>query len=421
MGRHLMPFVLVAVLCAPVVAGEQLLNLPLDRTAFPVPADIVWPQAVGEPHICLWYGDKFAALSITIDDNWKPDWAWWMQMAETYDFTPTWFTIVGGVDAQSNPGFSGVWSDFVALAASGGSIQSHTMTHNCSDDTRPDADVHWEYSRSQALIDANVPGQRCLTLAYPCGVGRPDIAAQYFIAARGVHGTPNKPGRINWMMTDSSSGRIDADFVNAILYGTSGISWLNSPQWKRAWLCTHYHGVSDEAVQEGHLAYIDSLRHLIWWASFIDVVRFGQQRDSATITMVENSESRIAFDISDRMNDQIFDHPLTIKLRLPDAWEGAATATQGGAATSFTLAAQGDRDYILLDAIPDRGPVEIRPGSADKPGDADRDGDVDLDDFVLLKTSFGTLSGAAWDQGDFDADGDVDLDDFVILKTNFGR
>ncbi|MFW6154219.1 MAG: PEP-CTERM sorting domain-containing protein [Planctomycetota bacterium] len=53
-----------------------------------------------------------------------------------------------------------------------------------------------------------------------------------------------------------------------------------------------------------------------------------------------------------------------------------------------------------------------------KPGDADGDGDVDLDDFVVLKTHFGT--GTTWAEGDFDGDADVDLDDFVILKTHFG-
>jgi hypothetical protein len=62
----------------------------------------------------------------------------------------------------------------------------------------------------------------------------------------------------------------------------------------------------------------------------------------------------------------------------------------------------------------DRYPLPPAP-PAEKPGDLDGDGDVDLDDFVILKTSFGTDGG-----GDCDGDGDTDLDDFVILKTNFG-
>jgi hypothetical protein len=51
-------------------------------------------------------------------------------------------------------------------------------------------------------------------------------------------------------------------------------------------------------------------------------------------------------------------------------------------------------------------------------GDCDGDGDVDLDDFVILKTNFGT--GTTHAEGDCDGDGDVDLDDFVVLKNEFG-
>ncbi len=76
-----------------------------------------------------------------------------------------------------------------------------------------------------------------------------------------------------------------------------------------------------------------------------------------------------------------------------------------GAESSATVASPG---YIFI------------PFAQGKPGDADGDGDVDLDDFVILKTNFGTPSGATTATGDFDGDGDVDLDDFVILKTNFG-
>ena len=58
-------------------------------------------------------------------------------------------------------------------------------------------------------------------------------------------------------------------------------------------------------------------------------------------------------------------------------------------------------------------------GGAACQADFDGDGDVDLDDFVILKTNFGT--GTTHAEGDADGDGDVDLDDFVILKTEFGN
>jgi len=55
------------------------------------------------------------------------------------------------------------------------------------------------------------------------------------------------------------------------------------------------------------------------------------------------------------------------------------------------------------------------------PGDAGRDGKVDFLDYLALKKSLGTSSGASWADGDFDGDGDVDRDDFARLRTGFGK
>jgi hypothetical protein len=404
------------------VGREQLMNLPSDRPTFPVPADIVWPENVGEPHICLWYGDKFAAISITIDDNNFPQQQWWMDMGAAYNFTPTWFIVVGGVEAASNPGFNGTWDDYRYLDGIGGDVQTHTMSHHSDDHLRTDAEVHYEYGQSQALINANIPGHQCLTLGYPYGNGKEDIARQYFIAARGVNGTPNKPGKINWMNTSSASGNISTDYIHPIVYGTSGISWLNSTQWKRAWLCTHFHTVQDKVAEEARLAYVASLSDLIWWGSFGEVVRFGQERDSAELTMVENSVAKIAFELTDRMNDLIFDHPLSIKLRIPAEWSGQAVATQNGKPAGLTLVNHEGVDYVVVDAVPDRGVIEITAAAAGpKAGDANGDDAVDIQDFVILKQNYGTNGGAAWNQGDFNADGNVDIQDFVILKQNYGN
>ena len=54
------------------------------------------------------------------------------------------------------------------------------------------------------------------------------------------------------------------------------------------------------------------------------------------------------------------------------------------------------------------------------PGDADLDGDVDAMDYLLVKSSLGTLSGASWEDGDFNNDGAVDRDDIHAVQVNFG-
>jgi len=75
-----------------------------------------------------------------------------------------------------------------------------------------------------------------------------------------------------------------------------------------------------------------------------------------------------------------------------------------------TAAMTTDR-YSGWEPAPDIWPCPCR-------ADFDGDCDVDLDDFVILKSHFGT--GTTHAQGDADGDLDVDLDDFVILKQEFG-
>src|SRR5690606_37372607 len=68
-------------------SSPQLFNLYGVSNIPRVPArqDLFWPQNVGEYDICYWDHDRFAAFSITIDDNTAQDHDWWQQMAATYD------------------------------------------------------------------------------------------------------------------------------------------------------------------------------------------------------------------------------------------------------------------------------------------------------------------------------------------------
>jgi hypothetical protein len=51
-------------------------------------------------------------------------------------------------------------------------------------------------------------------------------------------------------------------------------------------------------------------------------------------------------------------------------------------------------------------------------GDADLDGAVGRDDFLALRTGFGSVGD--WFSGDFNFDGEVDFLDYVALKQNWG-
>ena len=60
------------------------------------------------------------------------------------------------------------------------------------------------------------------------------------------------------------------------------------------------------------------------------------------------------------MDDKLFDEPLTLKVRLPDAWR-TVRATQGGNPVRAVFLSHDGHPYALVDAVPDRGEIAIVP------------------------------------------------------------
>jgi len=392
---------------------DQLVNLYGQSITRPVITDLVWPETPGDAEVCLYADDKVAAVSLTVDDNTVPDHAWWIDKCDQYGLHMVWFVIVGSHRLNSGNAYFGTWEVFQTnIVDNGQEVQSHTISHKADDDVRPADQMHWEYSYSRALIDANLTGNRCLTLAYPSGNGQPAIAAEYYIAARGTTGGANLPHNTNYLFTKAG--------------GLSAIPRLLDPTdtyYARGWIVPLWHLIQEEdyPALEANLAMAADHSDELWFGSFTEVAQYGQQRDTATLTVTSAEETAgVKMTLTDRMWDDVFDYPLTIKVRLWNTWTTCA-ATQDGRPVEATLITHEDDTYALVKAVPDRGEIVLTFGLPAKPGDCDGDGDVDLDDFAILKTNFGRADVTAGPaEGDCDTDGDVDLDDFAILKTHFG-
>lgn len=344
-------------------AGEQLFNLPdTPKTPrFALSKERTWPSETGKPEVCLWDGDRYAAVSITIDDNMGPDHAWWRAITKELGFKVTWFVIVDRVGTGVQ---WGSWDAFEALRAEGHAVQSHTMTHLGGSDLPEWKGIEWEYADSQKEIEANMPGNRVLTMAYSGGKpseGKHDfgIAAKYYIAGRGTVGTPNLANQINYMNTCSASTK--RDYIDAILEGRSGIAWLNNDRYLRSWLCTHFHGVGKiQAETEEQLRYIKSREDDLWVGRFDEVVRYGMERDTHKLEGINSGSDSVTFNLTDRMDDTIYTIPLTVKLKLDADWKGAR-AEQGGREIACTTKEHDGALYALIQAVPDAGTVTVLP------------------------------------------------------------
>lgn len=314
-----------------------------------------WPETYGQPNLCLWKDDKTAALSITIDDNTAPNHDWWIEQGNQYGFRFTWFVVAGVVDSPTSS-YYGTWEGFNRLFSLGHDIQSHSLTH-----LGGEYDLDTEYGESKRLIEEKIDGARCLTIAYPGGTemqNDPEVAAKYYIGARGVTGVLNPIGDTNYMETGSvSSFNFEtnhwASVVNIIRYNA------NQPSQYRAWYAMDYHNISEltDEVIEG-LEYVKENEAEIWVGVFREVSLYGQERDSATLLTPGVSDDQIRLEITDELDDTIFDFPLTVKVRLNSTWT-QIEAVQGGHEMDATIITHEGNPYALVSVIPDRGPTTI--------------------------------------------------------------
>lgn len=345
-----------------------------DKPRFEIP-EITWPVTPGEADICLWKDDKYAAISITIDDNCRPDHDWWLAQAEKHGFKLTWFVITDGVEGK-NKGFSGTWADWQRLADAGHSIQSHTSNH-CSakkgEPPLPDEMVHSMYRDSLAAVNAHITNNVANCIAYPCGEAHEEIAAQYAIACRGVYGAPNPVNTINYL--NVNEGNYSQGYINVLLGGEAdNPKWLNKPNkpFRRGWCAVLHHlvhhGKTSEQIAksvsdcEQKLDNLAKYKDRIWFGTFPAVAKYGQERDTATLATSFSDETRITLSLADRMDDTLFDEPLTVKVRLPDGWSQAKVcATQGGKPVQSRFLEHEGHPYALVDAVPDRGEIVLKP------------------------------------------------------------
>ncbi len=337
-----------------------------DSNRFTPPADRTWPANPGDAEVCLWKDDAFAAGSITIDDNCAYDHDWWLAQARENDLRLTWFVITDNVEG-SNPTAGGTWPGWQRLANAGHAIQSHSTNHKGSTEENPYDESDWlsYYGDSKVAIDTHVTNNVCECIAYPGGAGESvntNYASRFFIAGRGTVGTPNPPAKINYLQACASSSSDPNPYLTVILGGTvESPAWLNSANYHRGWFVSIVHSVQSNTNTVGNLVqqYV-SRRPDLWVDTFPAVAKYGQERDTAALSTYAANGDRIVLTLSDAMDDALFDQPLTLKVRLPDAWR-TVRATQDGKPVHATFVEYEGHPYALVDAVPDRSAVTLEP------------------------------------------------------------
>ena len=142
---------------------------------------------------------------------------------------------------------------------------------------------------------------------------------------------------------------------------------------KNGWTVECLHSIGFGSIYSSYDSTVSKFEYLklrnVWVGSYNEMIQYRKQYSNTTISMVEKSDSRIEFSITDDLDDTMFDHALTIKLALPEGWTNVVVK-QGDTVIEQVSWAEYmddmtkvvctiDGGFIYIDALPDSANIII--------------------------------------------------------------
>lgn len=149
-------------------------------------------------------------------------------------------------------------------------------------------------------------------------------------------------------MDDSYGGRVEA-FRKA----------LTSHLERGLWCRMHYHYIGDglsssEANFRAALDIAKQHQDKLWIAGMADIHKYQAERNATRLTLEESDEKSLRFRMTCATDPSLHDHPLTLELHLPAAWNERKVLVKNARGEIIPLRQDktGNRQVRLFDAPP---------------------------------------------------------------------
>lgn len=310
-------------------------------------------QVFGYYEIAKWYQFKKAAVSYTMDDNCENQLKVAIPLFNEFGFKTTLFVITNWkID----------WNELLLQSKNGHEIASHTVSHSPLD-LLSKIEQSAELVRSQGTIDVRIKETKCLTIAYPyCNIGDKNLVSKLYIA-----------GRICGGNVELSTPK---DFFNirSVICGNNGTvrtaqafnDTVISSKLANKWCVFLLHDIDNESGPSTtsssylrlHLEYMDKHRSDFWVGTFKDVVKYIKERDAAIVHERVITENCLQVFVTDNLDNNIYDHPISIKRLLPTEWD-SAQVYQNDELIPSKILSENKSKWITFDVVPDRNKIFI--------------------------------------------------------------
>jgi oligosaccharide reducing-end xylanase len=302
-----------------------------------------------------WSGFKTCAVTYTFDDGCSGQFSKAIPIFDEFNYKLTLFTVSS---------WSPNWTNLQNAANKGHEVANHSNTHINLGQANTVAQEN-ELKTCSDLINTNVTGQKCVTMATPyCSEASRKICSNYFIAVRGCSGQVEPKTPASW---NNVSSVICGGSQGSVIRVKNFKSNADAATKKNGWLVYLIHGIDNDGgysplssdTLKASLQYLKDNDKTFWVNTFGNVARYIKERNCLSVVEVSASSDKISVTVTDTLsNNEIFNFPVTLRRPLPDGWI-SATATQNGEAISVKLVSVNSVKYIQFEAVPDGGSIVL--------------------------------------------------------------
>ena len=336
----------------------------------------VGSATITTPKISKYYHNASGAWSMVFDDgNYTASYEWL-----TPELVKRNMMATAGLTDSFSSSLISEWTGWIATGA--WDVASHSLNHGggFSDATIDENTMAKEVDEAHYKFMSYFPGQRILGFVTPNGATS-DATANYVndLMAAGRNGgqtgsftDPNKlVTRENWGNLSSYVSYTTTtgdDYKKAIDDLVKGGLWTVE--------CHHDLSVSKATPQfstdiNAVLVKLDYfITKNVWCASFTQAIQYLRESHTAYVNSMSATDTSISLEVTDTLDDTMFQFPLTLEMELPSGWTNV-TVTQNGVNIPVVdpsaykpnmaedMACTIINGTLYFDAVPDGGVVTI--------------------------------------------------------------
>ncbi len=313
----------------------------------------VLKAADNDYEVAQWHGFSKCAVTYTFDDNTSKQLTVALPMFNKYNFKMTFYPVIN---------WGPNWTELKKAYENGHEVGSHTVTHPYLNQL-DSASEEQELQQSFNTINAQIGKGSCQTIAYPyCITGRIELLNKYFIGGRICSGeivsaNPKDFFNLSSILVGSQSSINSADKLN---------EKVNEAKSKNGWCVFLIHGIDNDggysSIQstelDKNLSYLNENNTDFWVTTFVGAIKYIKERSCISIQETFINPDSIEVVVSDTLDNNVYNVPITIKRVVPADWTSAKVYVDNNP-VKCSYKVLNDIKYVIFDVVPDTQKVAI--------------------------------------------------------------